>query len=239
MTLDNQPGVTYYRHVADIIKHRIYNGVYKTTEKLPSGRELSQEFRCNRHTIRRALDIVEMEDLIVRQQGRGTFVAHQLPVKSKKNQLALGLIDITHSLGFRPAANILGSAVQPAGEKAGRLNIKEDDEVTYIHRLRIIKKSPAIIENIYIPSAQIPNLIDHDLSQSLRDLMANIYNIKIAHSEVIFESILSNVYVSNLLNIPIGSAMMFENRTSYNSSGIIIEYSEHTYRGDQFSFILK
>lgn len=239
MTLNNQSGITYYRQIADILITRIYNGVYKLGEQIPPGRELSNEFGCNRHTIRRALDLIEMENLIVRQQGRGTFVVDELPIDKNKTQLTIGLIDISHTLGFRPQARLLGSTIKPAGEIAHKLQLMEDDKVTYINRLRIINDVPAIVEQIYIPVDLIPDMIKYDLNQSLRYLLKDKFHVQYDRSEVIFEPILSSSYVSELLDVPVGSAMMLEKRISYSTKNIIIEYSEHIYRGDQFSFVLK
>lgn len=238
MTLHNQYGITYYRQIADILTTRIYEGIYKAGERVASSRELADEFGCNRHTIRRALDILEINELILRQQGRGTFVVDELP-GSKKTQLAIGLIDISHTLGFRPDARLIKATVQAAGDIANKLNLSEADEVTYIHRLRIINQLPAIIEFIYIPLELSPNLINCDLNQSLRHLMRDKFKLQIKRNEVIFEPILSSVYVSDLLDIPVGSALMLEKRSSYGNKNKIIEYSEHMYRGDQFSFVFK
>ena len=239
MTLLNQSGITYYRQIADILITRIHNGVYKLGERIPSGRELGKEFGCNRHTIRRALDIVEVSELIIRQQGRGTFVVDELPNHNNKTQLSIGLIDISHAIGFRPNARVLQSTIQSAGDISHKLNISENDEVNFVHRLRIINDLPAVVEFIYIPTHLTPDLIKCDLSQSLRHLMYEKYDLQLSQKEVIFEPILSTAYVSELLEVPVGSAMMLEKRTSYSGDNTISEYSEHIYRGDQFSFVFK
>lgn len=239
MMLHNQNGITYYRQIADILITRIYNGIYQPGDQIPTGRELVKEFGCNRHTIRRALDILEIQELIVRKQGRGTFVVEVLPSNSPKTQLAIGLIDISHALGFRPQAEVLSVSVQPADEVASHLNINKSEKVTYIRRVRIINKRPAIVELIYIPIKIAPNLIKCDLSQSLRHTLKETYQLQTNRHEVIFEPILSSGYVSEFLEIPVGSALMLEKRTAYTKDNTITEYSEHMYRGDQFSFVMK
>jgi GntR family transcriptional regulator len=239
MILNNQSGITYYRQVADIIIARIYKGIYSPGEQLPTGRELSHEFDCNRHTIRRALDLVEAEKLIARHQGRGTFVLENLPRTSPKIQFALGLIDISRQLGTRPNAQVLNVVVQPAEKFAPVLGIPEHDKVIHIHRLRLLDGDPIIVEYIYIPLQLAANLMDFDLSQSLRQLMQTEFQLQIIRSEITFEPILSSPYVSDLLQSPVGSPMMVERRLSFNTDDVACEYSEHIYRGDRFSFTLK
>ena len=239
MTLNNQRGITYYRQIADVLIGRIYREVYRPGEKIPSGRELSAEFGCNRHTIRRALDLLEQEHLVTRHQGRGTYVVDEIPNSIRKTQLTIGLIDISHALGARPPAKLLSVNVQPASEVAAKLDIAEETLVTHIHRVRLINDQPAIVENIYIPYPTAPNLTDFDLSLSLRGLMRQQFNLHLTRSEIIFESIISSGYISEILEIPIGSAVMLEKRTSINSENMPSEYSEHIYRGDRFAFVLK
>jgi DNA-binding GntR family transcriptional regulator len=232
-------GITYYRQIADIIIDRIFSGSYRPGKRLPSDRELSEEFGYNRHTIRRALDLVEAQGLILRQQGKGTFVVDPLPHKNRKTQLVLGLIDITHEFGLRPNAELLEVAVQPADKVAMMLQIDKEEHVTYMHRLRYLNNEAAIIEYIYVSQKVSPGLEKYDLTFSLRSLLQDQYQLNITRKEVTFESVVSNSYVSRLLNIPIGSPMMLEKRVSYTHDGTACEYSEHIYRGDRFSFVLK
>src|SRR3990172_5374396 len=96
---NKQDGIAFYRQIADILIKRIRAGQYSPGERLPSDRALSAEFGHNRHTVRRALDVVEEQKLITRQQGKGTFVAKTLPASPEKKHLSVGLIDTTRQLG--------------------------------------------------------------------------------------------------------------------------------------------
>ena len=235
----NQHGIAYYRQIADILIKRIRTGHYAPGAQLPSDRDLSAEFGHNRHTVRRALDVVEEQRLITRHQGKGTFVVKVLPDDHEKRHLSLGLIDMTRQFGARPSARVLDIAVQLADRVTLTLGLRPEELVTYIHRLRLIDDTPMIIEHIYVPQRIAPGLQDHNLSQSLRDLMTETFNIEVASKEVTFESILSDSYVSQLLNIPVGSPMLLEKRLSRTDDDTPCEYSEHIYRGDRFAFRMK
>ena len=237
--LSNHIGIAYYRQIANTLVIRIHTGQYASGERLPSDRDLSEEFGRNRHTVRRALDLVEAEDLIVRQRGRGTFVADPLPLRKSKTQISLGLIDITRALGMRPEATVLSVTVEQADEIATMLDIEAQDQVTHIHRLRSLNDDPIIVENIFLATSLFPGLERYALSQSLRDIMREHYDIEITHNQLVFESILSTEEVSSLLNIPVGSPMLLEKRVTYADNGCRCEYSEHIYPGDRFSFVLK
>ncbi|MAS35984.1 MAG: hypothetical protein CL610_18395 [Anaerolineaceae bacterium] len=235
----NRQGIAYYRQIADILIKRIHNGVYAPGEQLPSDRELSAEFGHNRHTVRRALDVVAEHKLITRQQGRGTFVTTTVPAAPEKRHLSLGLIDMTRQLGARPAARVLEAIVRPADQVAEILKLKPSDLIIYIHRLRYVDNTPMILEYISIPYAFVPGIEHEELSQSLRDLMVDQFDIHLTDKEVTFESNASDGYVSQMLNIPLGSPVMLEKRLSYDADQTLCEYSEHIYRGDRFAFRLK
>ncbi|MBZ0304323.1 MAG: UTRA domain-containing protein, partial [Anaerolineae bacterium] len=126
-----------------------------------------------------------------------------------------------------------------AEQVAQYLGLRPEDLVTHVHRLRLIDHTPMIIEHIYVPQKLAPGLEQSDLSQSLRDLMAAHYQIEAASKDVTFESIPSDGYVSQLLNIPVGSPTMLEKRLSFTADLVPCEYSEHLYRGDRFAFRLK
>ncbi|HLV35868.1 MAG TPA: GntR family transcriptional regulator [Spirillospora sp.] len=235
----NQDGIAIYRQIADILVKRIRAGQYSPGERLPSDRELSAEFGHNRHTVRRALDVVEELQLITRHQGKGTFVVRTLPAPPEKKHLSIGLIDTTRQLGTRPPARVLSVSVQSADQVAFNLNLNPGDLVTYLHRLRLIDNTPMIVEHIYVPQALAPKLEDYDLNQSLHEVMTTRFQIEIAGKDVTFESIPSDGYISQLLNIPVGSPMLLEKRLSYTTDHVPCEYSEHIYRGDRFVFRLK
>ena len=238
--MENQDGIAYYRQIADRLIQRIFDGDYAPGEQLPSDRELSTEFGHHRHTIRRALDIVESQRLIKRQQGRGTFVADVLPPPTEKTRLPIGLIDMTRRLGQRPAATVLdvSVSVSQANHISDALQIASDDKVIYLHRLRFIDDEPVILEHIFVPHRLAPGLEHDDLNQSLRDLMINQYQLAITHKVIEFESILANSYAAKHLRIAIGSPLMLEKRVAFTADNVPCEYSKHIYRGDRFSFSL-
>ena len=239
--MENQGGIAYYRQIADRLIQRIYDGEYAPGEQLPSDRELSTEFGHHRHTIRRALDIVESQRLIKRQQGRGTFVADVLPSPTEKMRLPIGLIDMTRRLGQRPAATVLDVSVSvgQADHINDALQIASDDKVIYLHRLRFIDDEPVILEHIYVPHRLTPGLEHNDLNQSLRDLMVDQYQLAISHKIIEFESILANSYAAQHLHIAVGSPLMQEQRVVFTADNLPCEYSRHIYRGDRFLFSLR
>jgi hypothetical protein len=67
------------RLLAMLLRNRISDGLYSPGQKMPTQEELEQEFGVARVTVRQAVELLETEGLVQRQQGRGTFVARQMP----------------------------------------------------------------------------------------------------------------------------------------------------------------
>ena len=231
-----QSGITVYRQIADVLKLRIIQQEYNVGDRLPSDRDLSDMFGHNRHTVRRALDILEAEQFITRKHGKGTFVTYEPTIQEDRTSLPMGLIDLTKAIGERPSATMIYSNIQTVEKIGHPLKIAVVSDYYVIHRLRLLNQEPLIIETIHIPEAIAPKLFTHDLEASLRELLHDTYDINIIRLDISIESIISDAYMSKLLEVPIGSPMIFEKRVAYTVDEEVCEYSEHIYRGDRFTF---
>lgn len=78
MTLPRTAGVTLWRQIVLTMEREILSGAYAPGEKLPTEMELSDRFRVNRHTVRRAMVVLQEKDLVRVEQGRGAFVQDHL-----------------------------------------------------------------------------------------------------------------------------------------------------------------
>ncbi|HIC96210.1 TPA: extracellular solute-binding protein [Candidatus Bipolaricaulota bacterium] len=81
--LDKRLAVPLYRQLKEILEERIRRGEFRPGERLPTERELCQQFGVSRITVRQALGELANEGLLYRHQGSGTFVNHRLPLKVK------------------------------------------------------------------------------------------------------------------------------------------------------------
>ena len=76
--VSRQDGVALWRQIANRLQHDIGAGTYPPGGRLPTEAELSQHFRVNRHTVRRALEELSRGGLVRVEQGRGSFVAEDV-----------------------------------------------------------------------------------------------------------------------------------------------------------------
>lgn len=127
---------------------------------LPGERELCLDFNVSRPTIRRVLDNLEQQNMIVRIQGRGTFyIGKKVPIDfSDSSEHGLGLFNILTSAGKYTKSHVLTQVVElPRAEIAARLDIGKTDRVFHLKRLRFVNDEIYSLADDYIPLAICPS----------------------------------------------------------------------------------
>lgn len=127
--------------------------------KLPPENELAKQFGVSRITIRRALGELEREGLVLREQGRGTFV------NPASASIRISLVPgeefnsiITRS-GHRASVEVSDISVRPATQdEAEGLGIPRDSEICSVEKLYLADKTPAIISVDRFPTALVSSL---------------------------------------------------------------------------------
>ncbi|MFR3288725.1 MAG: GntR family transcriptional regulator, partial [Enterococcus casseliflavus] len=71
-----------FQEVAQQIAQRVHEGTYVTSQKLPSDYDLAEEFQCSRLTVRKAIDLLIGQNLLVKEKGKGTYVMKQPKIQS-------------------------------------------------------------------------------------------------------------------------------------------------------------
>ena len=145
-----------YAQVKALLIRRISKGDWKPGAMIPNEFQLAAEYQVSQGTVRKALIALEAERLIVRRQGRGTFVARHT------REIALfHFFRMTDLDGARvtPSSVALNQKVIAATkELAARLEVPRGTSLHAITRLRTLKGRPAIFERIYVPVSLMPGL---------------------------------------------------------------------------------
>lgn len=87
--MENGSGKTKYYTLMEELKEEIRSGNIQAGQKLPSENELTRQFQVSRHTVRKALSILENEGLVVAEHGRGTFCAESVRPRGKSKIIAV------------------------------------------------------------------------------------------------------------------------------------------------------
>lgn len=115
-----------YEQIITAVKTALFNGSLSPGEKLPSVRELAEFTRVNPNTISKAYSLLEKENLIVTQKGRGSFICQTLDrepnqklISQSKEQLKKILIDLYHlGLDQKSVVAMIQSLYEQIGKEA-------------------------------------------------------------------------------------------------------------------------
>ncbi len=167
-----------YRQVRDRLIRRLVDGVWAPGEPLPSEIQLAAELGVSQGTVRKALDAMAAENLVVRRQGRGTFVA-----RHDEERIMFQFFKLVGDDGQRtfPQSKVLALSLARANaaERAA-LKLAKDTRVIRIRRLRSIKGAPVIVENIALPEPMFPGLAAMEPPNNLYGLYAMRFGVTVA-----------------------------------------------------------
>ena len=117
---------------------------------------------------------------------------------------------------------------------AKKLNIKENDKIIFIKRLRFIEGEPIVIVMNHIPFKLCPQLLEVNLKdKSLYEIMESKFDLVPNRAQITLEPIIAKKFDSKLLDIKIGSPMFLMKNITYTKDGIIMDYFESRFRGDK------
>ena len=150
-----------YATVKAALRERIAQGGWEPGVKLPSERELVQEFGCARMTVHRALRELEEEGLIERRQGSGSYVAELHPIS---NLLRVRDIhDEIRERGHAHTTRVCGVAREKADARtAGAMRLSRGAAVYHVRLVHLENGVPIQLEDRHVNPALAPDLLARD-----------------------------------------------------------------------------
>lgn len=190
-----------YQQVKDLLIGRLIGGYWKPGDLLPSEMQLAEEFGVSQGTVRKALDEMTAINLLVRRQGRGTYVAEH-----DQEHALFHFFKLTDRQGrpLVPESCVLRLARGPAkAAEAARLKLEPGAEVVRVTRVRSLAGRPAIFERIALPAALFPGLEEkRDLPNTLYTLYARDYGITIGRAEERLTAVAAGAEAARHLDLP-------------------------------------
>jgi GntR family transcriptional regulator len=224
-----------HHQIKENIRRQIVSGRWRTNHPLPSETELCDHFGVSRGTLRRALGDLEHEGLIVRRQGRGTFVS-----QPKFEGSVLGSYR-NYRVGAVPhdaTSRLLGIDRIPASPDIQRLlQLGKRERVYEVRRLQFMEGVPITLSTSFIPAALAPGLDKLDLEHELfYGLLEQRYGFAFLRAEEFLEPVIADDVVARHLDLAPGSAVFLVARRSFLVNDRPGEYRQAYARGDRFRY---
>ena len=161
-----------YQQIKVLILQSLQEGEWKPSAAIPSEIELAARFRVSQGTVRKAIDELASENLLVRRQGKGTFVATHAERQIQYRFLKL-IPDNGDPSSEGPAQRhiIDCKRTRASVEVARALAIRPGDAVLQVRRVLSFTGNPTILEDLWLPAAPFKGLT----AERLRDYNGPMY----------------------------------------------------------------
>jgi GntR family transcriptional regulator len=212
-----------YARVKAIVLARITAGDWPPGTAIPTEVELARELGVSQGTVRKALDVLSAEQVLVRRQGSGTYVAEHTPA-----HVMFRFFNIYDDAGSQilPDSQPPRMAVAPAsGAERQRLGLGEGAKVIRIMRIRTRAGRAFMDDRIVLPEALFPGLLQEtEVPNTLYDLFQKRYRIHVAHTEEQVTAVAATARLAERLAVPAGTPLLAIDRITYDLNGRRIEW---------------
>jgi GntR family transcriptional regulator len=221
-----------YREIEQALRERI--AALRPGDRLPSDSDLCAEFGVSRMTARNAMERLVEEGLVVRDPGRGSFVAE--PPSHRRADSLMSFSREMRRQGRLPSSRLLACSVRDVGtQEAVDLRLATGEPVVVIRRLRLADGRPIAIEQAVLHGStaaaiQAADLVDGSLHETLMD--AGFIPTK--GQATIWAEAASDEDAA-LLQVPPGSPLLVERRVILDQRGRPLERTESRYAADRYA----
>lgn len=226
-----------YITIHDTIKEQIDQGVWKIGQRLPSERDLADEFSVSRMTLRQAITLLVEEGVLERKIGSGTYVASNRV--QEKMRGTTSFTEIIKSQGKVPSTKLLSYQKGRVTEKErGFLKLEPFEMVIRMERIRYADDMPVVYEVAVVPESLIAQFAKEEITNHFFQTLTNA-GYQIGKSQQTIYARLANKKIANHLQIAKNEAILALRQVSYLADGRPFEYVNSQYAGDRFEFYLE
>jgi GntR family transcriptional regulator len=225
-------GTPLYLQLARSLREHISSGGIDPGSALPSERDLSEMAGLSRVTVRKGIEQLIEEGVLIRRQGSGTFVARRIEAPGAKLS---SFSDDTRSRGEDPGVVwIYKSYAQPTEEEAAALDVSLTAKVARLGRVRLAGGEPLAIEHAVIPAIFMPDL--ESLGDSLYQALEK-HGFRPTSGTQRVRASLATPTEAGILSVAQNSEVLRIDRRTRVPDGRIVEFTRSVYRGDRYEFV--
>ena len=226
-----------YRQVKSLITEDLRAGVWKPGEMIPSEAELASRHGVSQGTVRRAIEELASENLLIRQQGRGTFVATHLSPRSQFRFLRLRRDD---QAPLVPASEVLEcKRIRAPIDVARQLQIRVGETVVFVRRLLRVDQAPAVLEDIWLPGARFKGLSAERLAAyhgPLYGLFESEFGTRMIRATEAVRAVEASADVARILDVKTASPLLSVERLSFTYQDVAVEVRTGYYLTRHFHY---
>lgn len=205
-----------YKQIKQLLLERMDRGEWKPAELIPSEQDLAARFQVSQGTVRKAIDELAAENLLIRRQGKGTFVASHNEPRAQFRFLRLapdaGGMETPHSR-FLDCRRL-----RPPPHIAVLLDLRAADTAVFVQRLLLVAARPLVLDEIWLQSAPFKGLTAERLAQyhgPLYGLFEAEFGIRMIRADERIRAVAAEASAAAMLDVPVDSPLLQVERVSF------------------------
>jgi GntR family transcriptional regulator len=229
-----------YRQIKEFLIRSLEEGEWGPGDGIPSEGELATRFNVSQGTVRKAIDEMAAENLLVRRQGKGTFVATHNDPRSFYRFLRLVPDDggVTHAV----SDPFFCETIDATEDVAKVLGLGAGDQVVHVKRLLRFSGEPVVFDQIYLVAELFNGLTLEGLrggERSLYSLFESDFGVRMIHADEHLRAVGADAQSAGLIGVRVGEPLLLVERTAYTYGNKPVEWrrglystQHHYYRND-------
>jgi GntR family transcriptional regulator len=227
-----------YRQIKTLLTDRLHAGEWKPGEALPSEHELAERFKVSQGTVRKAIDELAAENLVVRRQGKGTFVATHAEDRGQQFRF-LRLAADDGDAGGAQRRFVGCERVRASAEIARPLGLRAGDAVVHVRRVLSFRGRPVVLDDIWLPGRVFKGLTS-ELLATYRGPMYGLFEaefgVHMVRAEEKIRAVAADADAAELLDLAPGTPLLQVERLSFTYGDRPIELRRGRYHTADYHY---
>jgi GntR family transcriptional regulator len=215
-----------YLQVKGLLVASLDSGEWRPGEAIPSEGELAVRFGVSQGTVRKAIDALAADNLVVRRQGKGTFVATH--TEEKASMFRFLRIRRNDGRDEYPGSRIIDVRRGKASADIGRqLDIKVGSAVIVLRRVLEFSGEPVVLDEIVLPAALFRGLTKAKLDAyrgSVYSFFETQFGVRIVRAQEKLGAIVADAQTAVLLHVRHGEPLLVVERVTYTYGNRPVEW---------------
>ena len=226
-----------YQQITGLLLQSLDRGEWKPGEAIPSELELAARFQVRQGTVRKAIDELAAENLLIRRQGKGTFVATHHEAKVRFRFLRLTPDD---GKQLASGSRILECRrVKAPADISALLELRNAETVVNLRRVLSFDQTATILDDIWLPGAVFKGLTAESLARyrgPLYALFETEFGVSMVRADEKIKAVQASPEQAELLQVQAGSALLQVERVSFTYGDRPMEVRRGVYVTERFHY---
>ncbi len=228
-----------YQQIKTLILRSLQNAEWRPGEAIPSEIELAARYKVSQGTVRKAVDELAADNLLMRRQGKGTFVATHAEeqVQYRFLRLAPDLPDVLPGSARREFLDC--RRLKAPADVARALQVKPGDTVLEVRRVLHFSSQPVVLDDIWLPGHLFKGLTADRLREyqgPMYGLFESEFGVRMIRAEEKLRALAADQTEAQLLAVPVGTPLLSVERLSFTYGDQPVELRRGLYRTDRHHY---